>query len=242
MHFTTSITKIENDRETIRGYELTELIKKHTFTEAIFLLLKGKLPTETETKMLNALLTAAIDHGAGAPSAMVARITASTKNSLHTAVAAGVLAMGELHGSAIEGAARFFVEHLEDKDLLGTLTAMKARKERVRGFGHKVLSVDHRSEVLFQIAKETNVYGRYSEFAHVVGEEINKISNKPLPLNIDAAMAAILLDLGFAPEIMKGFFIIARTTGLVAQAYEEMTSGTGVQRLEENEVEFIEQK
>ena len=60
-----------------------------------------------------------------------------------------------------------------------------------------------------------------------------------MPLNVDAAMAAILSDMGFEWQIMKGFFIIARVPGLVAQAYEEISNDTGLKRLSEDAIEYV---
>lgn len=239
MKIKTSITSINGGEEIVRGHKLEDLIKEKSFVEAVFLLLKGEPPRENEARMMNALLTAAIDHGAGTTSALTARIVASSKNSLHTAVAAGILAMGELHGSAIEGAAKFFQENREISDLAGLLKDMKVKKIRIPGYGHAALEYDHRADALFAVAKEIDVYGRHCALAEAVREQLNAVFSKTLPLNIDGAMAAILLDMGFPWQIMKGFFIIARAPGLVAQAYEEMIGDAGLRRLDESEIEYI---
>ena len=239
MKWKTAITNVAGNKETIRGYNLTDLIEKKSFVETIFLLLKGELPDSKETRMFNALFTAAIDHGPGAASAMSARIVASAKNSLHTAVAAGVLAMGELHGSAIEGAAKFFQEQVAEKKVDQLVKKLKDRKVRIPGYGHAVLTSDERSRSLFAVAKETGFYGRHCRFAQAVEKSLAAVSSKPLPLNIDAAMGAILSDMGFAWPIMKGFFIIARVPGLVAQTYEEIMQAEGLRRLSAEEIDYI---
>jgi citrate synthase len=46
---------------------------------------------------------------------------------------------------------------------------------------------------------------------------------KPLPINVDGAIAAVLYDLGFPPALGKLFFIIGRVAGLSAQVMEEFT-------------------
>ncbi|MBI2444626.1 MAG: citryl-CoA lyase [Candidatus Magasanikbacteria bacterium] len=241
MRWKTSLTKIENEQEIIRGHNLQQLVQTKTFVEVIWLLLKGQLPNAAETRLANALFAAAIDHGVGAPSATVARMVASTGNSLHTAVAAGVQTLGERHGGAIEGAAEFFQENVNVTDVTGLVKSLKDKKNRIPGYGHKVLTHDHRADTLFTIAKETGGYGKHCTFAAAVGEALNKISSKPLPLNIDGAMGAIISDLGFDWCLAQGFFIIGRVPGLVAQVYEELTSGAGVRRLSEEEIEYIGQ-
>ena len=215
MHIKTAITSVNGGEEIIRGQKLKDLIEKHTFVEAIFLLLKGELPDKNQTRMLNAMFTSAIDHGPAVASALTARVVVSAKNSMHTAIAAGILAMGDLHGGAIEGAAKFFQEQVNTLDLEALLKDLKAKKQRVLGYGHKVLEHDHRADTLFTIAKETGIYGKHCAFAEAVREQLKTISSRPLPLNIDGAMGAILMDMGFDWRMTKGVFIIARVPGLV---------------------------
>ena len=46
---------------------------------------------------------------------------------------------------------------------------------------------------------------------------------KPLPINVDGAIAAVLHDLGYPAEAAKLIFIIGRTAGLAAHVMEEYT-------------------
>ena len=216
-----------------------ELVKNKSFVETVFLVLKGNLPNENENKMLNVLFTSAIDHGVGTASTITARTVASAGNSMHTALASGILAMGKLHGGATEDAAKFFAENINEKNIGELVKSLKEKKIRVPGFGHKVLTHDSRTDVLFSVAKETKFYGQHCKFSEEVGEELNKISSKPLPLNIDGAMAAILLDMGFPWQMAKGFFLIARVPGLVAHIYEEMMGDVGLRRLDSGEEQYI---
>ena len=58
----------------LRGYPLDELIGNISFPDAIYLVLKGELPSAPESKMMNAMLTACIDHGIAPPSVVAARM------------------------------------------------------------------------------------------------------------------------------------------------------------------------
>lgn len=238
MTWKTALTKIQAGKEIVHGRSLEQLMETMSFTQAIFFLFTGREATAAELKMFNALFVAALDHGVGAPSATVARTVVSTGNSLHTAVAAGILALGELHGGAIEGAARFFKQNFTEKNITELVTKLKNEKVRVPGFGHRVLAVDERAKKLFALARENNFYGPYCTFAEEFGSALAAVSSKPLPINIDGAMAAILLEMHFAPELLKGIFLIGRMPGLVAQVYEQMTSGEGLKRIEESEIEY----
>lgn len=239
MKFQTSITKITSNGEQVRGYALSELAQQHTFAESIWLLLRGELPSPAEAKLFSALLTMAIDHGPGTASGQVARIVASAKTSIQAAVAAGLLAMGERHGAALETAAHFFAKNNLTTDVADLVGELKEKKVRIPGYGHAVLTQDTRSIFLLDLARELKLYGSNAAFAEKIQLELNKISSKPLPLNIDGAMAAILLDLGFTPQALTGVFIIARVPGLVAQATEEMTNDVGLRRVPEEDIEYV---
>src|ERR1051326_2383315 len=85
----------------IRGYDITELMVQRSFADTIFLLHQGRLPEPNEVRLLNAILTAVSDHGAGAPSCAAARLVASgNRQSFSAAIAAGILAIGDEHGGA----------------------------------------------------------------------------------------------------------------------------------------------
>lgn len=254
MTWKTKLTHIEEEKEFIRGYSLAELVQNKTFVEIIFLLWRGQLPTKQETIMLNALFAVCIDHGVGAPSTTVARTVASTGNSLHTALAAGITALGELHGGAIENAAQFFDAYAtihedspstpssKEGEIAKLVKKLLAEKIRFPGYGHKVLRHDQRSDMLFAIAKETGFFGKHSVFAQAVEKELNLTAKKSLPLNIDGAMAAVILDMGFDVALAKGFFLVGRTPGLIAHIYEEKTSKDGVRRIAESDIEYTGEK
>ncbi len=240
MKFKTSITKIEKEAEIIRGKSLESLVKKYSFVSSIFLLLFGRLPKKNEEVMCNAIFTSVIDHGPGVASAITARVSASAGNTVHSSLAAGILGFGERHGMAVEGAMKFFYDNVNNKNIAFTIKELKDAKVRVPGFGHKVFTDrDPRSTTLFTIAKRQKILGRYSAFARVVEKELNKISSRPLPLNIDGAIAAILCDMKIDPKVGNIFFLIGRIPGILAHIYEEVSHDVGIRRIEENDIEYI---
>ncbi|EGQ42718.1 MAG: citrate synthase [Candidatus Nanosalina sp. J07AB43] len=85
----------------IRGEDLEDVMDMD-FADAIWLLLKGEKPSEKESKIFNTILSSSIDHGVGNPSTVSARTVQSGGNDMNTSVAAGVLALGDKHGGAIE--------------------------------------------------------------------------------------------------------------------------------------------
>src|SRR3990172_9888394 len=223
----------------VRGYKLTEMLQKLSFTQAIFLVLKGELPNEKEETMLNAILVASIDHGVEAPSTTVARITASCGVPLSTAVANGVAAIGESHGGAIEACEKVLQDSVK-KDAKPADIVEKARfkSERIPGYGHKIYETDPRTQAILEVAEKQGFKGPHIEMALEIEKELEKAVGKKLCLNIDGVTAAVMSDLGFDPSLGNGFFIISRIAGLVAHVHEEKTREKPVRRISEEEVAY----
>ncbi|RMD45716.1 MAG: citryl-CoA lyase [Aquificota bacterium] len=225
----------------VRGYSIRELIGNLSFSEAIYLVLKGELPTEKEAKMLDAIFVSVVEHSIAPPSVIAARAVASGGNSLHVGVGAGVLAFGEAHGGALEGAMRFLQENI-NKNPEEVVKEFFEKKIRIPGYGHRFYKeYDPRSKTLFDIAKEIGFYGKYCRFAEEVEKAIEKIKGKKLVMNVDGAIAAIVSEMGFDWMLGKGFFIIGRIPGLVAHVYEELKNEKPFSKRldEEKEVEYL---
>jgi citrate synthase len=108
----------------------------------------------------------------------------------------------------------------------------KAAGRRLPGFGHRVHSDDPRSHRLLALAREGGVAGVHVAIAEAVVAAL-ATSGKPLPLNVDGAIAAVLADLGFVPELANGFFILARTAGWMAHVAEELSREKPMRRIDQ---------
>ena len=201
-----------------------------TFTDMIVLLHLGRLPSPGERRLLDALLIGVADHGAGAPSCAAARLAASgNRSSISSAIAAGILAIGDDHGGAgsncmeiiAAGLARATREALTPAAAAQqTVEAAVREKRRLPGLGHRVHTTDPRVKVLFDMARAEGVAGDGILFMEALEAEA-RVRIKPLPMNIDGALAAILHDLGFTPPAGRFLFIVGRVAGLTAEVAEE---------------------
>lgn len=220
----------------IRGLRHLDLIKDSDFIAALFLLWRGTRPSGNEKTMFESLLVSAIEHGIDVPSSVASRVAISTGNPMNVALASGILALGARHGGAIEGAALLLNSDEAPDDIVRRMTVSK---EKIPGFGHRLYKEkDPRAEILFSRAQELGFFGAFAKKAHDIAAALERASGKHLPINIDGAMAAILLELGFDPSLAWGIFIFARTAGLLAHAREEADE-TGVYRhLEEEDIEY----
>lgn len=231
----TSISGIINDEVHIHGYKITDLIDKVSFTDAIWLELKGELPTEKQRAMLDAILISTMDNGMGPPSVTNARNSASAGNPMQAAIAAGILGVGEFHGGAIEECARLLQTGLTAQKLVEKVITSAGK---VAGFGHKVYTVDPRAKQIFEKAKSLGFYGDYCKLSGEVEKELETVKGKKIPINVDGAIAAVVSDLGFDYRLGKGFFLIGRVVGLVAHVFEEVVREKPFRRIPTEEIEY----
>jgi citrate synthase len=83
-----------------------------------------------------------------------------------------------------------------------------------------VHTTDPRVAVLFEMARAEQVAGDGIAFMTALeGETAARL--KPIPMNIDGALAAVMHDMGFAPAAGRFLFIIGRVAGITAEVAEE---------------------
>ncbi len=247
LHWKTAITSVQPNKIRLRGYAMDQLMGKISFSQAIYLVLKGELPSPEVGRLMDAIFVSSVDHGAGPPSVLAARTVASTGAELHAAIAAGVLAISRYHGGAVEEGMNLFLtiarraaekKISDDAAAKEILAEMKARGERASGFGHRVHTEDPRTAKLFALAAELGLAGNYVRIARAVEDVLKQTMGKSLPINVDGAIAALLCDLGIPPEIGNAFFIIARVPGLVAHIQEERTRMRPMRKIHPSDFEY----
>lgn len=225
----TGISQVQPNEIRVRGYDIAELIRHTTFGDVVYLLLKGQWPQRGEGQLVEAILVSTCDHSLAAPSADATRLVASCGVSLPSAVAAGILAIGKYHAGAIEGCARALLEALpeEETDLAGAadrlVEVIRARDERLLGYGHPVHQKDPRVRPLFELAMDLELAVRWVPFAQEVERALQEQVGRPLPINVDGAIAALLLEMGLDWRVGKAFFLISRAAGLSAHYLEQVT-------------------
>lgn len=108
--FVSSMGSSTHDHIDVQGYDLAgELMGKVDFGSMFFVLLAGRLPSDAEAALFNAVLVALADHGM-TPSVLAARLTyTGAPEAVQGAVAAGVLGAGSTFLGVFEDSARFLV-------------------------------------------------------------------------------------------------------------------------------------
>jgi citrate synthase len=244
-----SLTEIAPNKILVRGYPLDEMMGRLGFAEAVYLLLMGELPTPAIGRMLNAVLVSTIDHGVTPPSTLAARNVATSGAPLKDCVAAGILAFGPHHGGDIESCMRFLDSGLTKvrggisvQDAADAIIAECAAAHEVPpGFGHRFHTRDPRAARLFQMALELELEGEHVRLIRACERALDANKDRagrPLPVNVDGAIAAISADLGFAYELGNAIFLISRLPGLIAHAHEERTRETPMRQIDPKDNDY----
>ncbi len=226
----TEVTSIKENEILVRGYPIEQLMEKTSFSDAVYLILKGELPGAGESRIFGAILTSSLDHGVTPPSVLATLNSTSTGAPLNAAVASGILSINRFHGGAVEDAMKMLMEAAKatggtaDRDKIHAFVEKKLAEEyRFPGLGHRVHTADPRS-IKMKALVEQHLDAKkrlYVDIACLIEEEIEKIKGKKLPVNVDGMIGALLLGLEFPPEIANGIFMISRVPGLIAHFVEE---------------------
>ena len=229
-----------SDDETIvvRGADLCrDLIGKVSFTDYFWLLVTGQRPSAMASRILDATLVAIAEHGL-VPSVQASRMTlAAAPEAIQGAVAAGILGCGSVILGASETAGRLFlrVDGLaRDKALpleaaaAEVVRELRSAKQAIPGYGHPLHKArDPRVARLFEVAAQVGTPGHFIAIADAVEKVLPAITGRDLRLNVSAAIPAVLLDVGFPAEALKGVPILARCAGLIGHLTEELARPIG---------------
>jgi citrate synthase len=221
----------------LRGRPVQELIGSTSLPAMIWLMIRGSLPAPGEAVLLEAALVASVDHGPQAPSIAAARMAVTCGVGLNTAIATGAGMLGDVHGGAGEQAVRLFGEiraaERGGEDLTAATTrvlaAWRAKSRYIPGFGHRFHPLDPRRDPLLSMVadavRDGVVTGDYLRAALAVESALAHGRTRPVPMNIDGATAVIYAELGFAPPLARGLFVLSRSVGILAHAWEESQQG-----------------
>jgi citrate synthase len=198
-------------------------------------MLRGKPASDAEVAALDTYLVTVSDHGLNA-STFAARVIASTRAGLASAVLGGISALkGPLHG----GAPGPIIDML---DAIGKpanarpwIEAALERGDRLMGFGHRVYRVrDPRADALKKAVKRltegSNIMPGRLVFAEAVEASVlailrEKKPNRPLDTNVEFYTALLLEALDFPPSAFTCVFATGRVAGWIAHAREQLAGG-----------------
>jgi citrate synthase len=236
--YRTSIGTADSASITVLGQNLAEdLMGKVGFGELAFWLVAQRRPSLGELRLFETCLVALVDHGF-TPSVLAARLTLTgAPEALQGAIAAGLLGGGSRFLGVTEDCGRFLAEAIaaypsgsDDWEAMARMAvqARHAAGKLIPGLGHPLHRAgDPRTPVILRIAEQQGLLGPHLQLFQAVGRVHTEIIGRTLPLNGAGAVGAALADIGFSPEIMRGFALLARTAGLLGHLAEELRQPLG---------------
>jgi citrate synthase len=232
------ITDIAPGSIRVRGYAIEDLIGRISFPAMIWLVMRGDLPTKRQADLFGAVLVAGVDHGPQAPSISIARMAMTCGIGINGAMASAVNALGDVHGGAGQQCMGLLadIQRREtggaalDAAVDAALSQFRAAHGRfIPGFGHRFHPVDPRaarlSELIKEAARDGVVGGHFLSIGEAVQQRLSQGRATSLPMNVDGITAVLLLELGFPAEMGRGIFILSRSVGICAHAFEQSQRG-----------------
>ncbi|WP_066532848.1 citryl-CoA lyase [Erythrobacter sp. CCH5-A1] len=226
----TSICTSDATSITVRGMDLCEQVIGHVdFTSYFWLLVTGTMPSPPQKALADAVLCAIAEHGL-VPSVVATRMTyAAAPEAFHGAVAAGLLGCGSVVLGSAEVAGKFYAQVVADAEegdpaatAIAAIKALRAEKKAIPGFGHPQHSGgDPRAHRLLALAKEHGMEGKHIAMLRTIEAVLPEAIGRTLPINVNGAIPAVMLDTGFPLAALKGISLLARTASLIAHLQEE---------------------
>ncbi len=255
--FMSSVSREKDGNVEVLGTDLTELSASTSFAELVVSMFLGKkIQSKEVIEFVDMVFKLLVDHGPHVSGAVNTMITARAGKDMVSSLASGILTIGPRFGGAINEAAHNWFSSVEKgvppKDFVESFAA---QKQYISGIGHKKYRTDNpdpRVATLLTFVEKLEAK-KYTTFARTV-EAITTDKKANLILNLDGAVAAIMLDLlsekeGFSTEQLQecidteffnALFILPRSAGFIAHYLDQKRLDEGLFRLPEDEVMFVE--
>ncbi len=236
--WSTSIIDIRPGEIVIRGYPIQELIGALSFAQMVWLMLRGEVPALAQARLLEAALVAAVDHGPQAPSIAISRMAVTCGLPINGAMASAINALDDIHGGAGQQCMELYQSIAQRVDTgtneeeaveLELDRFIAERGKIVAGFGHRFHRIDPRAVKLLDLVRRAQsdgiVSGRFARIGTLIEQSLERRKGSRIPMNIDGATAVIYSELGFAPPLGRGLFVLSRSVGILAHAWEQTQQG-----------------
>jgi ATP citrate (pro-S)-lyase len=242
-----------------RGTHFSAPKYKHTaqstsFTESILMRILQKKSVSHETvAFVEAVFSELIDHGPHVSGAVNTIITTRAGRDMGSALATGVLTVGDRFGGAMNNAGKIWFECVSHGTTAQELVSLYSKKrEYIPGIGHKKYTIykpDPRVAELITLGKAAITHPKHLLFAEEVARETSKKRDN-LILNVDGTVAALFLDYLEQKEMFdvehiqelldieffNALFIIPRSVGFIGHYLDQKRIDEGLFRLGDQDV------
>lgn len=213
----------------LHGYDLLQLMRKRSYTDVIFLLYKGQLPTAEESELLNRLMVVLINPGPRHPATRASMVAGAGKTDpVHIMPIASAVMGGEQLGAGEVGDSMRFLarnkkyqpeEVLERLGVSGLRGDIENDCHIVPGFGRRFGGVDSLVEKQVAALSELGEFGPFLGWGQRFSESLNQYNMGWLTTGM---AAACLMDLGFHSRVGGVLYQLFTMPGMLAHGAEMM--------------------
>jgi ATP citrate (pro-S)-lyase len=246
--FISSISEEEEGEVKILGKDLVSFAKNHTFAEILVSLFLGReIKSKILSKFVDFILKLLVDHGPGVSGAVNTIIASRAGKDLVSSLVSGLLTIGPRFGGAINEAAKNWLSAIEKNiNPFDFVEEFALKKYYIAGIGHRKYRIDLPDPRVKEILSFASYLKekRFTQFALAV-EKITTSKKGNLILNVDGAIAAVLLDILYEKEkislkelkelteieFFNAFFVLSRSVGLIAHFLDQKRIDEGLFRL-----------
>ena len=222
------------------GYDAEQLAGRYGWTEMLFLLAQGELPTAEQNRLLNTMMAFLANPGPRDAAVRAAMNCGVGKTPLPTILTTGLTVRGGMAEGAmhVEAAMRFLrgefspsgadAGELDSATLISDYRAFQAEHqddeivpwpEVPPGYGLYYGARDLRAVKLMALFADKS--GEFSRRAIELEEQLSGTED-PQFLTLPGLVAALLCDLGFSPEHGAGIYLVAGSAGILAHGIEQL--------------------
>lgn len=203
---------------------------QRSHAENLLLMLHGTPPDAVAAQVLNSYMVVMSENGMSIAT-FVARVVLSTQNNMSAAITAAIATLkGLAHGGANEHAMRTFLAMGTPDHVADSIEAMRSRKERLMGVGHRIFEVeDPRTRQMRRLSAELATRPDHDNTSHAIAQRVEEIlrthpyfTQRQLLPNVEFYSAPLLYQLGFPVDCFTAVFACARMPGWSAHMLEQL--------------------
>ncbi|MBL4761465.1 MAG: citrate synthase [Gammaproteobacteria bacterium] len=209
------------------GYDLFDIAQKKSFSDSLFLLLLGELPSPEQSELLEKVMILFMNPGPRAYPVRAAMKVGSGRTAVEAILPAAIAVAGGSHlGSAeVGGAVKFFRASLDKtpqevyEQCLEKIEAHDGRSDLhiLPGFGARFGSIDTLVQNKADILCSLSGAGRACAWSREFGALLEKHN---LGLLETGLFAAVVFDLGFEYRLANCLFQLVSAPGMLAHGVE----------------------
>lgn len=238
------------------GSDLLATVDSNSIASLTLSVLLGeKVRSPKAISLVDYIIKLLIDHGPYVSGAVNTIVAARAGKDLASSLASGLLTIGPRFGGAINDASANWLACVQDNiDPRTFVESLAKRGIPISGIGHKKYRIDlpdPRVQALLKLNVEDRT-GRYLRFALEV-EKVTTSKKANLILNVDGAIAAVMLDLletelGYDEqklrelvdiEFFNALFILSRSIGFAGHYLDQRRNDEGLLRLSSDDIRYI---